>query len=334
MRFTWLFPIAAAIAGKTICASPDDCYPQIFVPTNEWQQIRPGQDIPPGLHVRLNVDTLVREAKLMDDEEDDVNAVYVGDEALAVYTPEVHEHVDSWDAAVDEILGYGTRLQPAFDIIADLAHDLEFGEKLAKNTQVFPRFVEIAQANPEYQDQIYRIMALLLRNNPQAVKLVIESPQSKETVLSLLDQLNGSDDTIQKRILGVVLPLTTPEELMNHYPYLGAQARERLNNVLEDDGVKKRDGSSASPDEQLSTYLQKRVPLAPKNQFFDYFDALVDLHKGNAELDANDEFLNWLASEGEKQKGANAEVYRRLIDARHNVFGNPMAMRKALADEL
>ncbi|KAJ9578268.1 hypothetical protein L9F63_005489, partial [Diploptera punctata] len=41
----------------------------IFKPTHEWQKIREGQSIPRGLHVRLNLETGEREAKLIDDNE-------------------------------------------------------------------------------------------------------------------------------------------------------------------------------------------------------------------------------------------------------------------------
>ncbi|ELT97086.1 hypothetical protein CAPTEDRAFT_220900 [Capitella teleta] len=40
-----------------------------FVPTSEWQTVKKGQAIPHGLHVRLNMETGVNEAKLLDDEE-------------------------------------------------------------------------------------------------------------------------------------------------------------------------------------------------------------------------------------------------------------------------
>ena len=39
----------------------------VFVPTKEWQTIREGQHIPPGLHVRMNLQTGLKEAKLLDD---------------------------------------------------------------------------------------------------------------------------------------------------------------------------------------------------------------------------------------------------------------------------
>ncbi|XP_078524548.1 nucleotide exchange factor SIL1 [Lissotriton helveticus] len=41
---------------------------QVFQPTHEWQVVRPGQAVPPGLHIRLNLQTGVNEAKLQDTE--------------------------------------------------------------------------------------------------------------------------------------------------------------------------------------------------------------------------------------------------------------------------
>ena len=43
----------------------------MFEPTEEWQEIKPGQSIPPGLHVRVDLQTGLKEAKLMDSEESD-----------------------------------------------------------------------------------------------------------------------------------------------------------------------------------------------------------------------------------------------------------------------
>ena len=39
---------------------------EVFQPTSEWQAIQPGQGIPAGLHVRMNLQTGEKEAKLMD----------------------------------------------------------------------------------------------------------------------------------------------------------------------------------------------------------------------------------------------------------------------------
>lgn len=35
---------------------------EVFQPSSEWQSIKPGQGIPPGLHVRMNLQTGEKEA--------------------------------------------------------------------------------------------------------------------------------------------------------------------------------------------------------------------------------------------------------------------------------
>ncbi|XP_075571455.1 nucleotide exchange factor SIL1 isoform X1 [Pelecanus crispus] len=47
-------------------ADPEDL--EVFYPTHQWQTIRPGQAVPAGSHVRLNLQTGDREAKLPDSE--------------------------------------------------------------------------------------------------------------------------------------------------------------------------------------------------------------------------------------------------------------------------
>ncbi|XP_042706692.1 nucleotide exchange factor SIL1 isoform X9 [Chrysemys picta bellii] len=54
--------------GKESVAE-DDLDPEdleVFYPTHQWQIVRPGQAVPAGLHVRLNLQTGEREAKLLD----------------------------------------------------------------------------------------------------------------------------------------------------------------------------------------------------------------------------------------------------------------------------
>ncbi|ETI49431.1 hypothetical protein F441_06746 [Phytophthora nicotianae CJ01A1] len=40
--------------------------PPEFIPTKEWQDILPNQAIPPGLYIRVNLETGKKEAKLLE----------------------------------------------------------------------------------------------------------------------------------------------------------------------------------------------------------------------------------------------------------------------------
>jgi nucleotide exchange factor SIL1 len=60
-------PEASPLAGTELVCAPAnsaDCYPRIFEPTKDFQIIREGQDLPPGLHIRINIQTGLKEARL------------------------------------------------------------------------------------------------------------------------------------------------------------------------------------------------------------------------------------------------------------------------------
>lgn len=49
--------------------SDEESSKEVFIATNDWQEIKPGQSIPQGLHVRLDMQTGKKEARLMQNEE-------------------------------------------------------------------------------------------------------------------------------------------------------------------------------------------------------------------------------------------------------------------------
>src|SRR5436305_9531395 len=65
-------PSPSAEAGL-IChtTNPSECYPRIFRARTEFHVVHEDQHLPPGLHVRLNVETGLKEAKLYDPSEDE-----------------------------------------------------------------------------------------------------------------------------------------------------------------------------------------------------------------------------------------------------------------------
>lgn len=52
--------------GGLICHTdnPSECYPKVFSPTEEFQPVHDDQDLPPGLHVRMNIWSGQKEARL------------------------------------------------------------------------------------------------------------------------------------------------------------------------------------------------------------------------------------------------------------------------------
>lgn len=69
-----------------------ECYPRLFQPTHEFQRVHEDQDLPPGLHVRLNINTGLREAKINNESEElpaGLQGLLVDNSVVLVDQPEV-----------------------------------------------------------------------------------------------------------------------------------------------------------------------------------------------------------------------------------------------------
>jgi nucleotide exchange factor SIL1 len=352
--------------SELICASDNDCYPKIFVPTREWKSIRPGQDIPSGLHVRLNIDTLQREAKLMDETEEgssDLISMPIDTTQKLPRQAIPFPSELTFDAAVKQIK-YGTpdssQLAQCLDIVDELSHDIEYGEALTNDKDIFVGLNELAVANADSQtiaDSIYRIMASSLRNNQQAVKNFLDV-QDILFVSHLFHQLGAttSSDIIQKRILGIIQALLQNDsfrfsyfdinDLYSRYNILGKEAKKRFINILQDSGVgvdvEKRSAED-DPDTEFSAYVQEKLAtesIDSPSQFKILFNELTKLHETNRDLQPTKSFLTWLSKEVELRKENSKrdedqiEFDNEMLRVRHVVFGNPNALRKAMMDEL
>lgn len=145
---------------------PNDCYPKIFEPTNEFQTVREGQEIPPGLHVRLDVTTGEKQAKINDPDEVDtaLEGLPVDSSVVIVESEEGAEDVSSntqppirkgapaydpvgkikppetesqafYDSlTVLKTLSLNDRpIDAALDILMDIAHDIYYGLKITED---------------------------------------------------------------------------------------------------------------------------------------------------------------------------------------------------------
>ncbi|KAK6203064.1 uncharacterized protein RJT21DRAFT_104039 [Scheffersomyces amazonensis] len=280
MKLTNIFKVGlllVVVAGQIvdtdeelICSpsNPKDCYPKLFKPTSKWQQIREGQDIPAGLHVRLNIDTLHKEAKLMEPSEDD--QVSQNDIVVVAEDPSkdskadklvkqkvsniVHGHdgeghgqtrgklnyheLNDFDGAVYQIDIYsdGTskdinKVSQALDTLSDLSHDIKFGVKLTADKNVFDNLAKLATnaKDPKITETIYRIMGSSLRNNPEAISNVLKN-SDEGFINNLFTSLNFESDIIQKRILGIIQGLTQSDHFNSQY--FSSSNNKGINNLI------------------------------------------------------------------------------------------------------
>ncbi|KAI5861813.1 hypothetical protein GGS23DRAFT_611414 [Durotheca rogersii] len=152
--------------AELICHTdnPAECYPRVFSATDEFQVVREDQDLPPGLHVRLDVQTGERQAKLHDPAEADAGAlaglpvdrsVVVVDGGGGALDPDqiprgapAYEPVGRVKAPQAQDEGFARALAAAKDarpdgddaalvaaleVLEDLAHDMYYGLQLASD---------------------------------------------------------------------------------------------------------------------------------------------------------------------------------------------------------
>lgn len=391
-----LLLLALALAANSAVVCPDgissNCYPQVFQPSKNWQVVREVQQIPAGLHVRLNLETGEQEARLLQPENDEL-----GSEIVAVSEAKQEESSEGdlpqrfrsrkkprasdselldYDLSVLEILHYNDnqdpkRLAQALDTLIELSHDIDFGLQLTAYPKIFLSMQNIAEHHGDTDDvaeKIYRVMGASLRNNPDAVKQFARHHQHgliPELYRSLTKELTSV--LVQKRILGIIHALSMDPQyalenfnlsdvklseglsgLISVFPELKDSAKARLVIILEDLGFISRDTSDAEigADETFSNFIQSLLylrRLTEEHQFQTVFKALAKLHEPG-ELPVSGDFLHWLSEEVEERKegmkrrdksssAPDSDFHSFLSVARHTIFGNPNAARKAF-DEL
>lgn len=229
------------VQGELICKEDIGCYDSQFKPSSEWQIVKEGQTIPPGLHVRLNLETGSQEAKYLldDDEDENINNVAVvvpqkdgkaetkKSAKMASNKPLKKSKVDpeelmSFSSSVDEILKFDeerdiSRLSKALDTLIDLSHDIEFGAELTKDKNIFASMKQASDLlkteSPELVEKIFRVMGSSLRNNEQSIEnFLLQQPLL--FIDDLYELLNDTfvSDIIHKRVLGVIQALSSNAE--------------------------------------------------------------------------------------------------------------------------
>ncbi|KAI0203739.1 hypothetical protein F4808DRAFT_415607 [Astrocystis sublimbata] len=164
-------PVASPAAEvELICHTnnPAECYPKLFSPTEEFQVVHDDQDIPPGLHVQLDVQTGKKQAKIYDPSEENpalaglpVNqeVIVVDPEAPEESEPSIragapaYEPVGMVKAPREKSADFSQALQTvqmaaarrqsvktsvldgALQILEDLSHDMYYGLQIAEDAE-------------------------------------------------------------------------------------------------------------------------------------------------------------------------------------------------------
>ncbi|GKU14624.1 unnamed protein product [Fusarium langsethiae] len=190
--------------------NPKDCYPKIFQPTDEFQIVHDDQELPHGLHVRLNMSNGKKEAKI--NVPDEGNPALEGlpvDQAVVVVDqqqqedpqipkgapayepigkikePEDEEFVGKPFFTAMKMLkagetGEGNELDDALEGMEELSHDIYYGLKVTEDSEVLKalfcmmgdsKTTTPAGVTPR-DHQAAAILGASLQNNAAALKEV------------------------------------------------------------------------------------------------------------------------------------------------------------------
>eukprot|EP00040_Diaphanoeca_grandis_P021817 m.116492 g.116492 ORF g.116492 m.116492 type:complete len:448 (-) comp28510_c0_seq1:251-1594(-) len=129
-----------------------------FVATNDWQQLEPGQPIPPGLHVSIDMQSGVKKAKLLDDE--DQTGVKLPSEIRAENLEKISETLEELNDDAEQVVPLEERIE-------------KYVQKLSEK----------------------KLQGIQVRRDPEIMLEIISSLQepevSEERMFDLLDELEG-----------------------------------------------------------------------------------------------------------------------------------------------
>ncbi|KAI1374112.1 hypothetical protein F4677DRAFT_427151 [Hypoxylon crocopeplum] len=144
--------------------NPADCYPKVFSATGEFQIVYEDQDLPPGLHVKLDIQTGQKQAKLYNQKENnpaleglpvDRSIVVIDTDAPEDDAPQIpygapayepvgvvkapREKNEGFVQALEDLKKYSSVFDPpqeldrALQDLEDISHDMYYGLQIAED---------------------------------------------------------------------------------------------------------------------------------------------------------------------------------------------------------
>lgn len=236
-----------------ICSSenPDDCYPRIFLATEEFQTVREGQELPQGLHVRLDVATGKKEAKINDPNEHnpaleglpvDSSIVIVESEdgSEDVTQPQVPRGAPAYEPVgkikpppetesqafrdsltVLKTLSLDDRpIDAALSILTDISHDIYYGLKIAEDSNAVKELLCMMSSQDNFardsEDEV-------VKQAGHAASIIGSALQNNQKAL---DEVQKSWSDISKatctgtdrRLSQAVFNMLMPDQQHHHQP--------------------------------------------------------------------------------------------------------------------
>ncbi|KAJ3180777.1 hypothetical protein HK101_009936 [Irineochytrium annulatum] len=303
MKYSFLIAIIAAIALAAWATADSAQDPQehpnldiniategnkcehMFVPTREFKIILPNECLPKGLHVRINMETGLKEAKLMDDSGS-------GEKAMSVHVPaslSSPDYVDEYavytlTGSVSDVIANLTDLE---DVVGAFEDGVEFGQSPTSLA-----VLELASSSPDagVRSRAARVLSACFANNPKARSA---AKAESEFLPVVMDRLLGSAEVEPEKDAHVASSLlfTLGALLRGDAPMMGAfHARRGL---------------------QRLAALYKATPVAQKNLRTKLIGVAMDIFDASI-LDEGEVHVATLMKEAKSALSRSA--FCRMVD--------------------
>ncbi|KAI1504371.1 hypothetical protein F5X99DRAFT_37332 [Biscogniauxia marginata] len=160
--------------------NPAECYPKVFVATEEFQVVHDDQDLPPGLHVQLDVQTGQKQAKLYNPTEEN-SAALEGlpvDQAVIVVDPGQQPNEPHIPAGA-----------PAYEPIGVVKEPREKNEGFAQAVQIVKEYLKQSDsARHDVPDEVLQALDTLeeLSHDMYYGLQIAQDAEAVETLFCLL----------------------------------------------------------------------------------------------------------------------------------------------------
>ncbi|KAJ1888568.1 nucleotide exchange factor sil1 [Kickxella alabastrina] len=209
-----------SIDNETICSmntsGDQTCYPRIFVATKEFQIIQLGQDIPPGLHVQIDMTTGEQRARLMDEADADAKALAIvpdkEDEDKSqlppppshpgmslAYNTKMHEYIDRL-VSTAHALPDRTQIDSLMQVLGeleDLVHETRHAEQLLRDPGAVSAFLRLSDPSASamsWPSTVRRLSSMVLGASVQNNHKLQDIAFRANAIPSLLHAMSVDSD--------------------------------------------------------------------------------------------------------------------------------------------
>ncbi|KAF9297738.1 hypothetical protein BGZ88_009150 [Linnemannia elongata] len=215
---------AAVDERPSVICHQGACYPRVFRPTTEFQEVLEGQEIPSGLHVQMDFETHKKFAKLMDP--NDIQQKPATDSIVVIDTdtPGTFQHQ----------VGQNSIMPPVIDLLqtdqeADFAQ-LEENSRMNLQT-AFDAIPELQQHHEEAQDRKPTAPAVApaagtQKSDHQIYLELLETLKTDQNNIKIAEALEGLTDLASDMDFG--LKLSEGEGLRTLVQHVRCSSKDRI----------------------------------------------------------------------------------------------------------